>query len=490
MTGSRGGAAESGGPLEALYDEARRAAPPSSTVMSQPTPAVACVLWRRSPTGDGIEVFAVQRAFSHRFLGGMWGFSGGGVEASDRDSIAACAREVREELAVDLPDDAARFVAIGRHVTPSFSPIRFDAEYFFVEAPSGAAPDPSASREHRDGRWVTPQAALDAFARGEWLVAPPVVGMLAALAPGLDGAPARLAASALAERSRRLWWLAAGAAVCPLRTPTLPPATHTNAYVFTGGGERVDGDAGGGDLVVIDPATPHDDERAELDRELAPLLAAGARVVALLLTHHHARSRGGAAHLAARTGVPIAAHADTARLLAGRVEVDRLLADGDVSSSPAAPAPPARHPHARPRAGAPLLRRRGHGVRRRGDMVACVEHHPGRSESEGDMTLVPGVAPPAGALWRAGAPAGARRPDRRRGRASSPSTCATGCGARSGSRRAGRARPRHGARAGADRVRRHAARPVRPLAERSLVAHLVKLAADGGRDATARVAGA
>jgi glyoxylase-like metal-dependent hydrolase (beta-lactamase superfamily II)/8-oxo-dGTP pyrophosphatase MutT (NUDIX family) len=355
--------------------------------MSQPTPAVACVLWRRSPTGD-VEVFAVQRAFSHRFLGGMWGFPGGGVEARDRDSIAACAREVREELAIDLPDDAARFVAAGRYVTPSFSPIRFDAEYFLVEVPPGAAPDPMASREHRDGRWVTPAAALDAFGRGEWLMPPPVVGTLAALVPGLDGAPARLAAAEVAERSRRLWWLAAGAAVCPLRTPTLPPATHTNTYVFTGGGERTGGDAGGGDVVVIDPATPYDDERAELDRELAPLLSAGARVVALLLTHHHLDHVMGAEHLAARTGAPIWAHADTARLLAGRVPVDRLLADGDVIEL-AGP-----HPR-RLRAIHTPGHAPGHlcfadeatGFVAAGDMVASGSTILVDTESEGDMTL-------------------------------------------------------------------------------------------------------
>lgn len=296
-----------------------------------PTPAVACVLWRRSGTaGPAIELFLVQRAFSHRFLGGYWGFPGGQIEASDRDAIGACAREVREELAIELPTDAASYLPAGRFVTPAFAPLRFDAQYFLVEAPAGVVPDPTASREHRDGQWASPEAALDRFARGEWLMPPPVVDTLAALVPGLDGAGERLAAAERDERGRRMWWLAAGAAICPVRTPTLPPATHTNVYVFTGGGERGAGEARGGDLVVIDPASPYDDERAELDRELAPLLAAGARVVALLLTHHHLDHVSGAAHLAARTGAPIWAHADTARLLAGHVAVDRLLVDGDV----------------------------------------------------------------------------------------------------------------------------------------------------------------
>ena len=99
----------------------------------------------------------------------------------------------------------------------------------------------------------------------------------------------------------------------PVRTPTLPPATHTNTYVV-----------GRGELAVIDPASPWDDEQAALDQALA---AAGERVALIVLTHHHLDHASGAAHLAARLGVPVAAHRETARLLAGRLEVQRLLDD-------------------------------------------------------------------------------------------------------------------------------------------------------------------
>jgi endoribonuclease LACTB2 len=267
-----------------------------------------------------VEIFLVQRAFTHPFLGGTWAFPGGRVEPTDPDSTSACAREVREELAITLPVDPAFFVPAGRFITPVFSPLRFDAQYFLVELPTGAAPDHTASREHIDGGWIAPADALERFRSGDWLMPPPVVETLAALAPGLDGAGERLAAVELDQRTRRLWWLAAGVAVCPVRTPTLPPATHTNAYVMSGGA----------DLVVIDPASPYDDERAALDRELDRLVADGARLLAILLTHHHLDHVSGASHLAARTGAPIWAHADTARLLAGHVAVDRLLASGDV----------------------------------------------------------------------------------------------------------------------------------------------------------------
>jgi glyoxylase-like metal-dependent hydrolase (beta-lactamase superfamily II) len=49
----------------------------------------------------------------------------------------------------------------------------------------------------------------------------------------------------------------------------------------------------------------------------------------VLLTHHHGDHVGGAVALASKFGVPIAAHANTARRLAGRVPVTRELVDGE-----------------------------------------------------------------------------------------------------------------------------------------------------------------
>ena len=107
----------------------------------------------------------------------------------------------------------------------------------------------------------------------------------------------------------------------PVRTPTLPPATHTNVYVI-----------GEGDLAVIDPASPWPEERAALDRFLDDLGTRGGRVVEILLTHHHVDHVSGAVWLAERLSVPIAAHAVTAELLAPRIPIARTLSDGDVLS--------------------------------------------------------------------------------------------------------------------------------------------------------------
>src|SRR5438067_1163619 len=76
----------------------------------------------------------------------------------------------------------------------------------------------------------------------------------------------------------------------PVRTPTLPPATHTNVYVV-----------GEGALAVVDPASPWADEQERLDGWLDDLAATGVgRVEEILLTHHHVDHVSGAAHLPAR----------------------------------------------------------------------------------------------------------------------------------------------------------------------------------------------
>lgn len=109
--------------------------------------------------------------------------------------------------------------------------------------------------------------------------------------------------------------IAPGIRVLALRTPTLPPAAHTNTYLV--------GPAHGAQL-VIDPGSPYPDQQAELDRvlEVSP-------PELIVLTHHHGDHVGGAQALADRWHVPIAAHARTIARLAGRVAIDRELVDGE-----------------------------------------------------------------------------------------------------------------------------------------------------------------
>lgn len=107
-----------------------------------------------------------------------------------------------------------------------------------------------------------------------------------------------------------------------LRTPTLPPATHTNTWIL-----------GGEDLTVVDPASPYEDEQQRLLTALLEAVDRGARLRRLFLTHHHADHVSGARAL--RDGlrdrgieVPIAAHAATATRVAAGL-VDEGVDDGD-----------------------------------------------------------------------------------------------------------------------------------------------------------------
>lgn len=109
--------------------------------------------------------------------------------------------------------------------------------------------------------------------------------------------------------------VARGIRVLALRTPTLPPAAHTNVYLV--GPDQ-------GPVIAVDPGSPYPEEQAALDAVLADL-----PIAAIALTHHHGDHIGGANALAARWGVPILAHANTAARLAGVVEVSRELADGE-----------------------------------------------------------------------------------------------------------------------------------------------------------------
>lgn len=106
--------------------------------------------------------------------------------------------------------------------------------------------------------------------------------------------------------------------VLPVRTPTLPPATHTNTFLV-----------GTGQAVLIEPATPYQEEQDLMVDWIESARSRGVELIAILATHHHPDHIGGAAALCERLGLPLWGHAMTAQRLSGVVELDRLLEDGE-----------------------------------------------------------------------------------------------------------------------------------------------------------------
>lgn len=196
--------------------------------------------------------------------------------------------------------------------------------------------------------------------------------------------------------------LPAGVAVVPVRTPTLPPATHTNTWVL-----------GVGECLVVDPASPWPDGQAVLADALD---TSGHEVVGLFLTHHHADHVGGVealrTHLAGRgRTVPVIAHPATAALLEGRIRVDVLWEEGETHVVGGRTLQVLHTPGHAP--GHLCLRDRDHGAVVAGDMVAGVGtiaidpdegdlgdylHHLGRLRALRPSVLLPAHGP---ALWEA-----------------------------------------------------------------------------------------
>jgi 8-oxo-dGTP pyrophosphatase MutT (NUDIX family) len=111
-----------------------------------------------------LEVLLVKRTPKARFMGGVWVFPGGAVDAhegeGDEAHRAAAIRELREEAAITL-DDPSVLVKFSRWITPKQVKTRFDTHFFLAELPPGQEPTVDGNEVVELG-WFTPQEALDA----------------------------------------------------------------------------------------------------------------------------------------------------------------------------------------------------------------------------------------------------------------------------------------------------------------------------------------
>jgi glyoxylase-like metal-dependent hydrolase (beta-lactamase superfamily II)/8-oxo-dGTP pyrophosphatase MutT (NUDIX family) len=329
-----------------------------------PKNASAVILFRRA--GAGVEVFWLKREKSLRFAAGFYAFPGGRVDRADSTVpvvgasgepatlVVAAARELFEEAGVlmvrgTLPpaDELGRarqavldetlafgqllsthaltlhvadYVEAGRWVTPPFLAYRFDARFYLVEMPQGQATSVWKG-ELELGEWVSPKVALERWAKAETLLHPPNLHALEVLSrfTSVEAASTALKAPAQmnAEFMVRRTEFQRGIFIFPLKTPTLPPAAYTNAYLL---GTR--------ELVIVDPGSPDDAETSRLVDFINELGPEGYVPKAIVLTHHHGDHVGGAQFLRRALKVPVWAHELTAQQLG--FPVDRLLSEGEV----------------------------------------------------------------------------------------------------------------------------------------------------------------
>ena len=345
----------------------------------KPKDAAAIILLRHQTNPNNPEVFLVQRSEKLAFLGGYHAFPGGQFDAADaeapvqnspdpetRTAIACAARELFEETGVLLarggetltqgqrasllddlqsarmswPDllrhyslhmDASDFTFVGRWVTPPFSARRFDTWFFLVSCPSKQIAKIDVDAELQSGEWIEASKAVEQWQRSEILVVPPVLHALRTLSNGLtDDLVDRFLATpnAHSEPVRRIEFRPNY--ICfPVRTPTKPPATHTNCYLIYTSEE----------LLIIDPGSPYEDEQQALASAVDSLINEGRTVREILLTHMHPDHVGGVNALKNHLGdsVPVAAHRLTAEPLIGNVSVDRIVDDGEVISLKGSP---------------------------------------------------------------------------------------------------------------------------------------------------------
>ncbi len=331
-----------------------------------PRVASAVILWRDGRRGR--ELFWVRRAGALRFAGGFYAFAGGRLDEEDRRvpvpglrgeeaALVACAaRELFEETGVLLADgaplpadarrasrralldgaldfaalltrhrlavDAARFLPAGRWITPEQFPVRYDARVFLARAPEGAEAEVWPG-ELTEGEWVPAAEALRRWERGDVLLHPPNLWGVQCLARASPPACLDLLRSppdSEAFITRRVEFQQ-GVFLASLRTPTLPPATHTNCWIL---------DVGDGALAIVDPGSPHPGEQARLERVLADLAADGRTPREIWLTHAHADHVGGVAALRRGRALTVRAHAHVApRLPAASGQVE-AVEDGEL----------------------------------------------------------------------------------------------------------------------------------------------------------------
>jgi len=263
----------------------------------------------------------------------FWTFPGGGISKIDKkvgdkypdflsergiDRIATIAllRELVEEIGL-TPDKNGKMVSMNKEIrnlvcydknnwlkefekeniiiesfnaqvisereTPPFGPIRFKNRFFHVSLSENSVTPtfPPGRSEFDEFKWWRPQELLTSWEKNEVRIPPPIVTLLKDLVAGMYATGNLTLACELLARERPSGYhrieFAPLVECFPIKTQTLPPATHTNCYIL---GEE------GGERVIIDPAAK-DVELEEFRKKISEIMKSGSNIVATIFTHKH-----------------------------------------------------------------------------------------------------------------------------------------------------------------------------------------------------------
>ncbi|MBI4851713.1 MAG: MBL fold metallo-hydrolase [Acidobacteria bacterium] len=281
------------------------------------------VLNAESPEAAQMVVCAVRELFEETGV-----LIAKAVEHADREQLANLRQELLKGnrsfksilMATGLSLDASMFTPAGRWVTPPFAPRRFDTWFFLTWLPENQTAE-IIPGELVKGEWIRPEKALEDWENGQVLLAPPTLHIIRTLAEGIDSdITARLMSIPEATGSivRRIE-MHDGMLLFPVLTPTLPPATHTNCYII-----------GKEEFVIIDPASPYEEEQTQLAKFIDSLIATGQRPREILLTHFHPDHVGGVAALKKHLNIPVRAHPLTQEKVGELFQIDSIIADNEI----------------------------------------------------------------------------------------------------------------------------------------------------------------
>ena len=265
---------------------------------------------------DQNQVLWCKRGEKAPFLGSYWAFVGGMVNELDLQSHTeplkilkmTALREASEELGLSLNInnvDLVQLERLGSWLTHPYLPKLIECEFFRVHARYLNLDHDLHPSLHSDGEleetlWLTADLFYERWQNGKVTLAPPTLAFCKALAFKQP----LTKASSLYPELHTVNQVIPSIQLLPLRSATLPPATHTNTYII---GEKT--------FYIVDPGTKKANELNKLYAIIEARLSQGGQFIGIILTHHHQDHCGGLSDLLSKYPRPVFLNPSTAELL-------------------------------------------------------------------------------------------------------------------------------------------------------------------------------